>query len=60
MKKWGDHQNTKLFINKSVRALILFKKQHQGLLKLHIPLRDCSTEGGKWGSKKGILFEAEK
>ena len=52
MKKWGDHQNTKLFINKSVRALILFKKQHQGLLKLHIPLRGVFHCGGKMGLQK--------
>ena len=42
-KKWGEHQNKKLFKNKSVNALILFKKGHQGLLKLHILLRGCST-----------------
>ena len=41
-KKWGDHRNKKI-INKSVKALILFKKGHQGLLKLHILLRGCST-----------------
>ena len=42
-KKWGEHQNKKLFKNKSVKALILFKKGHLGLLKLYILLRGCST-----------------
>ena len=64
-KKWGDHQNKKLFINKSLKALTLFKKWHKGLWKLHMALRDCIWQyvplwGKNWGSKKRILFEADK
>ena len=51
MDKQGDHENKKLFINKSVKALIPLKEGHQVLFKLHVPLRRF---------KKGILFEAEK
>ena len=60
-KKWSDHENKKFFIiNKFVKALILLKEGHQHLLKLHVLLRGCSSVGKKWGSKKRILFEAEK
>ena len=38
-KKQGDHRNKKFFINKSVKALILLKEGHKGLLKLHVPLK---------------------
>ena len=31
-KKQGDHQNKKLFVNKSVKALVPLKEGHQGLL----------------------------
>ena len=37
-EKWGDHQNKTFFLNNSVKALIPFKKEHQFLLKLHVPL----------------------
>ena len=51
-EKWGDHRNKKLFINKSVKALILFKKWHQGLWKLHMALRGYSTVMEKLGLQK--------
>ena len=35
--KWGDHQKKIFFINNSVEAVIPFKENHQGLLKLHVP-----------------------
>ena len=28
MKKWGDNQKKRFFINNSVEAVILFKKEH--------------------------------
>ena len=60
MKKWGDHWNKKFFVNKSVKALISLKLGHQGLLKLHVPLRGFSSVGGKWDPKKApILFKPE-
>ena len=50
----------KLFINKSVEALIPLKEGYQGLLKLHVPLGGVPVREGKWGSKKEILFEAKR
>ena len=50
----------KFFINKSVEALIPLKEGYQGLLELHVPLEGIPVRGEKWGSKKEILFEAEK
>ena len=38
VKKCGDHQKMKFFINNSVEAVIPFKEKHQGVLKLHVPL----------------------
>ena len=43
MKKWGDHRRKKFFINNVIEALFPFKEEHQGLLKLHVPL------GWGWG-----------
>ena len=64
MEKWGDHRRKKFFIHNSVEALIPFKVENQGLLKLHVPV------GGGWGvehggknegsPKEGIFFETEK
>ena len=58
VEKWGKHQRKKLFINNSVEALILFKEEHQGLLKLHVLLR---WEWGfrVWGKKWGYLQKRE-
>ena len=36
-EKWSDHQKKKLFINKSVEALIPLKEGYQGLLKQGLP-----------------------
>ena len=68
--KWGDHQKKNQFIDNYVEALILFKEEYQGLLKLHAPLgkRRKDREGGGVQleenngatSKKGIFFGAEK
>ena len=43
----------KFFINKSVKPLIALKERHQGLLKLHVPLRECSSVDVKMGLQKG-------
>ena len=45
MKKRRDHRNKQLFISKSVKALIPLREGHQGLLKLYVPLRGCSSVG---------------
>ena len=45
-KKCGDHQKKKLFIDNSVEDVTLFKKEHQGLLKLHTPLRKGRKDEG--------------
>ena len=64
--RWGDcwhcmnHRNKKLFINKSPKALIKLKEGHQDLLKLHVPLRGCSTVGGKVGIQKGDFVWSRK
>ena len=47
-------------MNNSVEALTLLKTGHQGLLKLHVPLRDRFQCEEKKISKKGILLEATK
>ena len=39
-EKCGDSRKKKLFINNSVKALIPFKEEYQGLLKLHVPLEE--------------------
>ena len=57
MEKWSDHQNTKLFIDKAVQALILFKEEHLGLLKLHVHLEDGVSMLEK---KKKKFFEVEE
>ena len=36
---WVDHWRKRLFMNNFVEALISFKEEHQGLLKLHVLLR---------------------
>ena len=58
MEKWSDHQNTKLFIDKAVQALILFKEEHLGLLKLHVHLGDGVSMLEK--KKKKILRGGRK
>ena len=55
MKKWGDYQKKKFFVNNSIGALILFNEDHQGLFKLYVPLGGFRVR--KKASKKGILFE---
>ena len=55
-------------MNNSVEALIPFKEEHIGLLKLHVTFflgrggEDGCKNGGKMGLslKKGIFFEAKK
>lgn len=37
-EKWGKYPKKKFFINNFIEALILFKKELQGLLKLHVAL----------------------
>ena len=34
-EKWSDHRKKKFFTDNSFEALIPFKEEHQGLLKLH-------------------------
>ena len=36
-EKWIDQKKKKVFINKSVEALIPLKEGYQGLLKLRVP-----------------------
>ena len=60
-KKWSDHQRNKVFINNPVEALILVNEEHQGLLKLHVPLGVASVgEKMVLSPKEGIFFETEK
>ena len=40
---WGENQKKKFLTSSPVEALILFNEEHQGLLKLHVPL------GWEWG-----------
>ena len=35
---WGENQKKKFLTSSLVEALILFNEEHQGLLKLQIPL----------------------
>ena len=35
---WGDNQKKKFLTSSPVEALILFNEEHQGLLKLQVPL----------------------
>ena len=51
VEKWVDHQKKKFFISHSIEALIQFKEENQGPLKLYVPL-------GK--GEEGMFFEAEK
>lgn len=37
--KWADHRQKKFYLNNTVEDLIPFKEEHQGLLKLHVPLQ---------------------
>ena len=46
--KWGDHQKKKLFINNAVKAQILFKENHQCLMRLHAHLEGISIVRKKW------------
>ena len=61
-KNGSEHQNKKFFLNNFVEALIPFKEEHQGLLKLHLPLGWEFQCGEKMGlsSKEWIFFKAEK
>ena len=68
--KWADHRQKKLYLNSTVEDLIPFKEEHQGLLKLHVPLQAFSGPQEEVGflcgekneviSKNGIFFEEEK
>ena len=60
-KKWSDHQKNKVFIGNPVEALIPVNEEHQGLLKLHVPL-GVANVGEKMvlSPKEGIFFETEK
>ena len=40
---WGENQKKKFLTSSAVEALILFNEEHQGLLKLKVPL------ALKWG-----------
>ena len=40
---WGEDQRKKFLTSSPVEALILFYEEHQGLLKLEVPL------GWEWG-----------
>ena len=35
---WGENQKKKFLTSSPVEALILFNEEHQGLLKLQVPL----------------------
>ena len=62
-EKWGDLQRKKFFINNFIEALNSFKEEHQGLLKLSVPVGGGELRcGEKWekSPKEGIFFEAEK
>ena len=47
-EKWGDHQKKKLFINNAFEAQILFKENHQGLMRLHVHLGRTSIVRKNW------------
>ena len=38
MEKRGDNRQEKFFTSNSVEALVLFNVEHQGLLRLQVPL----------------------
>ena len=59
--KCGDHQKKKLFINNAVESLIPSKEDHEGLLRLHVPLVGSSNVGRKWGllQKKELFFKGK-
>ena len=62
-KKWGDHQKKKIFIliNNAGEAQILFKENHQGLMRLHAHLEDLLMwEKTDPVSKKRNFFWSEK
>ena len=44
MEEWGAHHKKKFFIDNSIKALILFKEEHQGLSKLHVSLEGEKEE----------------
>ena len=48
---WGEKK--KFFVNNAIEALIPFKKDHQGLLKLH-------KKKVELYSKEGIFFETKQ
>ena len=62
--RWDDHQKKKIFVNIAKEVVIPLKKDHQGLLRLHVPLE--SGGGFKSGKrvelprKEGIFAETEK
>ena len=47
--KWTDHRQKKFYLNNTVEDLIPFKEEHQGLLKLHVPLQPFSGPQGEVG-----------
>ena len=62
-KKWGDHQKKKIFIliNNAGEAQILYKENHQGLMRLHAHLEDLLMwEKTDPVSKKRNFFWGEK
>ena len=59
--KWGDSQKKEFFINNSIKSLIPFKEEYQGLFKLHTALGWRVPVWKKIGlsPKEGIFFEVE-
>ena len=51
---WVDNQKKKFFTSNSVKALIVFYEEHQGLLKMQVPL-GWEWERTKWGGKGGAI-----
>ena len=49
--KWGDRQKKIFVVSNFAEALIQFKEEHQGPLKLHVPLGE---------GEERISFEAKK
>ena len=49
--KWGDRQKKIFVVSNFAEALIQFKEEHQGPLKLHVPLGV---------GEERISFEAKK
>ena len=54
--KWGDHQKKKFFGNNTEEAVIPFKEDHQGLLRLHEPLGASSKVGEEWSCLQSKAF----